>query len=127
MFSGGASICSKPDCNLSNSIFPTIFLFLSFSNAVAPEDHVQIVALPLQPVLIEVAAGFHCDQFHLQKRTDAFHRSVLGDSDYGRDGVVIGVADVRLPTLNQQQAGIDQKRRGRKTQQEGLIGQCEEI
>ena len=43
-------------------------------------NRVEVIALPLHPAFVEVAAGFHSDEVHVQKCADTFHYSVLGDS-----------------------------------------------
>ena len=76
------------------------------------QDRVEVVALPLHSALVEVAAGLHCDESHLQQCADTFHRSVLRQTCRRGDGVVAWVAGVRPAILDQQQIGVDHKRRG---------------
>ena len=75
-------------------------------------DGVEVVAFPLHPALVEVAAGLHGDEPHLQKCAGAFHYSVFGQTGCGGDGVVARMAGVSSAILNQQQVGVDHKRRG---------------
>ena len=86
------------------------------------QNRVEIVTLPLHPALVEIAAGLHCDEFYLQQCVDTFHRGVLRQTCRRGDGVVAGMAGVSSAVLNQQQVGVNQKRRGRKLQQEDLVG-----
>ena len=78
-------------------------------------------------MLIEVAAGLYDDQPHIQEGADTFYRGVLRHPRCGGDGVVAGVTGVRPSILNQQQVGIDHKRRGRELQQEHFIRQSEKL
>ena len=43
------------------------------------QDRVEVVALPLHSALVEIAAGLHNDESHLQECADVFYRGVLGD------------------------------------------------
>ena len=70
------------------------------------QDRVEVVTRPLHPALVEVAAGLHSDETHLQKRVDTFHCGVLCQPCHSSDGVIAGMAGVRLAILDQQQIGV---------------------
>lgn len=64
------------------------------------QDRVQVIALPLRAVLVEVAARLRSNESCLQESADAFYCGVFGDPSCGGNGVVAGVADVRLPVFD---------------------------
>ena len=76
------------------------------------QNRVEVVAIPLQATLIEVAAVLHRDEFCFQEIADNFHHGVPGKTNCAGDGVVAGMAGMRPPILNQQQVGVDHKCRG---------------
>ena len=91
------------------------------------QDGVEVIAIPLQAVSVKVLAMLHGDEVFFQEDADAFHYGVPGHSSYVGDGVVAGMAGVRLAILNQQQVGVHHEGRGRKVQQENFIGEGEKF
>ena len=64
------------------------------------QDRVEIVALPLHPILVEVLAVFHRDEPCIQEDTDIFHHGALGHACLSGYGVVTGMAGVRPAIFN---------------------------
>ena len=86
------------------------------------QDCVEIVALPLHSVLIEVTAWFDSDEPCFQKDDDTFQSSILGHACCGGNSVVTGMAGVRFAIFDQQQISVDHERRRRELQQKDFIG-----
>ena len=86
------------------------------------QDCVEIVAFPLHPALIEIAAWLCSDEARFQKNADTFQCSILGHACCGSDSVVTGMAGVRFAILDQQQIGVDHKCSRREFQQKDFVG-----
>jgi len=91
------------------------------------QDGAEVVAPPLHPALVEVAGLLYSDETSFHENTDAFQHSVFRQTSPCGDGAVAGMALMCTAVLDQQQIGIDHEHRGRKAQQEDLIGEREEF
>lgn len=91
------------------------------------KNGVEVVAVPLQPMLVKVLAVLHHDEVLFQEDADGFYHSVPRHSCGGGDGVVAGMAGVCFAILNQQEVGVHHERRGRKVQQEDSVGEGEKL
>ena len=65
------------------------------------EDRVEIVALPLHPVLIKVLAVLHGDEFRVKEDANTFYHGIPCHARLVGDGVVAGMAGVRPAVLDQ--------------------------
>lgn len=75
------------------------------------KNGVEVVAVPLHPMLVEVLAVLHRDEVLFQEDADGFYHSVPRHSCGGGDGVVAGMAGVCFAILNQQEVGVHHERR----------------
>ena len=91
------------------------------------QDRVEIVALPLHPVLVKVSAVLHGDELCVKENADTFYYGVPGHACLVGDGVVAGMAGVCPAILDQQQVGVDHERGRRKVQQKYFIRQSEKL
>ena len=86
------------------------------------QNCVEIVALPLHSVIVEVTTGFYGDESYFQKDTDAFQCSILGHACCVSDSVVTGMAGMHFAIFDQQQISVDHERRRREFQQKDFVG-----
>ena len=75
------------------------------------KNGVEVVAVPLQPMLVKVLAVLHHDEVLFQEGADGFYHSVPGHPRGGGDGVVAGMAGVCFAILDQQEVGVHHERR----------------
>ena len=91
------------------------------------QNRVEIIALPLHSILIEILTMLHRDEPCIQENADTFHCGVLGHACLSGNAVVTGMTGVRSAILDQQQIRIDHERRGRKAQQKNFVRQSEKF
>ena len=66
------------------------------------KNRVEIVALPLHAALVNVPTVLHCNELFVQERANTFDHGVLGHTRLSSNGVVTGMAGVRLAIFDQQ-------------------------
>ena len=91
------------------------------------QDGVEVVAVPFHPALVKILAMVHRHKVLVEEGTDTVYHGVPAHPGDSGDGAVAGMTGVRPAIFNQQQVGVDHKRRGWKLQQEHLIRQREKI
>ena len=85
------------------------------------QDRVEVVALPLHSMLVEVAAVLHRNELLAQENRDTVNHGVSCQVCRSSNGIATGMAGVRPALLNQQQISIGHERGGWKVQQKNLM------
>ena len=73
------------------------------------QDGVQVVAVPLHAVVVDVAGAFHGDILPFRQLVDVLHHRVDGKSHRRGDGIVTGMALMCAAVLAVQQVGVDRQ------------------
>ena len=71
------------------------------------QDRVEIIAVPLHAVAVDVAGALHRDELFICQRRDVLHHGIDGKADCGGDGVIAGMALVRAAIFTAEQIGVD--------------------
>ena len=74
------------------------------------QNCIEIIAVPLHFILIEILTMLHRDESCIQENADTFHCGVLGHACLSGNAVVTGMTGVRPAILDQQQISVDHKR-----------------